>query len=1034
MRYEIFNPTKARRVFYDGFANQNRIEIAPGDRRTVEIADHIATALMQTPDDLIVTVPQDRIAAPLRSDESRPIAHVIGHRGIGDTIHQRGPVKELICQGYEVYLETPGWVVFWDLLDKGLKLIHMPTGLHAQRRQIERERGTYSWHQKPSKIALSKRIYYNKAEIDRYGSIAQAMFPACGLPVPDKPDFTLPVKPEWRERAKQLIATWPLNGKPLLIHRPNTIRPEWMARVRNPDPRAYDELFKILRETFFVVSVGFLQGGVEWIEGPEQNADVKLHNGELATEDLIGLWAEANLVYSTAGFAPVMAQAVGTPSITVYGGSECWQITERAGEHLVPSLGIDPDRPCTCFNIRCSRNCNKQISIEPAIQRIKAFVAEHIGNKSRPALTAMREPPRAVEPEASKGDILIFGTFYVDSSDRDHLTELWIRLHTALNPECDFLAVDSQSPLHKFDDWTPYDGKRHRLMYWNFPDNIGHLSRRNVTAGNDGWGRAFTKGLEIAIELGYQHVMHIEGDSLFRLKVNDVVERMKREKANCFTTKVFGTGRNGMGWPGWVETGLMLFSTDYLKRSNFIARYDWPNRRVAPTPEVIVWNILGTAMSLQSWQAWRADKNQITKDNIEKLNLDWVTHQHNSDQQDVYRKFVDMALGERTVVPVVESTNNTRSVATPQPKPLIKLNLGCGTNKLPGWENHDADVDITKPLPWPDAVISHILIEHCVEHVGYHQAIAFFKEAWRVLSLGGILRVAVPSLEMIRKCDDGDYHKFTTKWQRIGPTKRGALHAIIYAHGHQMIWSASLLEAVLYFCGFDQIEQCEPGSSRHEVLRGVEGHGKVISDRFNKIESCVFEATKQGTLPVSFDHRVAVVVGGSVRVDQDIEAARALIKQYNLEAEWLITNDKIAEWGEGVAVTLHPDKLQIWLRTRAERGLPPPSEVWAHIQQHRNGVTHSCEDWRGSVGLFAVAVARKKGHDRILLCGVPMEMQQDHYIRKAHWGACAAFQAGWRHRLPELKHHVRSLSGYWTEELLGKPTPEWLGVKAKVAA
>ena len=40
--------------------------------------------------------------------------------------------------------------------------------------------------------------------------------------------------------------------------------------------------------------------------------------------------------------------------------------------------------------------------------------------------------------------------------------------------------------------------------------------------------------------------------------------------------------------PGWVETGLMLFSTAFLKRTGFTRKYDWPVREVRPTPEYVV--------------------------------------------------------------------------------------------------------------------------------------------------------------------------------------------------------------------------------------------------------------------------------------------------------------------------------------------------------------------------------------------------------------------------------------------------------------
>ncbi len=81
----------------------------------------------------------------------------------------------------------------------------------------------------------------------------------------------------------------------------------------------------------------------------------------------------------------------------------------------------------------------------------------------------------------------------------------------------------------------------------------------------------------------------------------------------------------------------------------------------------------------------------------------------------------------------------------------MKLNLGCGTNKLLDWQNHDADVDISKRLPFGDRTADFIFIEHCVEHIAYYEAIEFFKECHRVLAPGGTLRVVVPSVEKIWK-------------------------------------------------------------------------------------------------------------------------------------------------------------------------------------------------------------------------------------------------------------------------------------------
>ncbi len=176
---------------------------------------------------------------------------------------------------------------------------------------------------------------------------------------------------------------------------------------------------------------------------------------------------------------------------------------------------------------------------------------------------------------------------------------------------------------------------------------------------------------------------------------------------------------------------------------------------------------------------------------------------------------------------------------------LIKINFGCGGNRLDGWQNYDDDVDITKPLPFDNGVASFVFAEHVVEHVDYYEALDFFKECHRVLKSGGVLRIAVPSVERILKYGTPEYFKFASKW---GPTAdvRGAMHAILHAHGHRAPWTESLLTTSLFFAGFDRTEVCTPGQSHINELQQVEGHGKVISEYFNWIETVAVEAMKTG--------------------------------------------------------------------------------------------------------------------------------------------------------------------------------------------
>lgn len=83
----------------------------------------------------------------------------------------------------------------------------------------------------------------------------------------------------------------------------------------------------------------------------------------------------------------------------------------------------------------------------------------------------------------------------------------------------------------------------------------------------------------------------------------------------------------------------------------------------------------------------------------------------------------------------------------------MKLNLGCGRQRLEGFVNvdlrgSDQDVDLSVfPWPWASSSISEILASHVLEHLEKDAAYRFIKECWRVLSPGGKLHIAVPDMD-----------------------------------------------------------------------------------------------------------------------------------------------------------------------------------------------------------------------------------------------------------------------------------------------
>lgn len=310
----------------------------------------------------------------------KPPLHFIGMFGIGDCLHQRAVLRWLL-QHYDVWLETCHVWLHHDLIaENELKLILRPTSLHMHAQNIMQEQrlhpNVYRTAREIPRGAHQIRNWYHKHEIDVHGSILETMCAVSGTPK-ENPDFRLPIKPEWAERARTIITSIKKgDDRPLMIYRPIVLRKEWDGKMRNPDPAAYEEFYASVREKFFTVSIASLRQNIEWIIGNEQLADYKIHDGSLEMWVMAAIFAQADVVFCNAGMAPVLAQAVGTPSVVVYGGRESFRTTQRAGAHLAPTLGIDPINTCDCHSH--THNCDKRINVEASLPRIRDFLHENV--------------------------------------------------------------------------------------------------------------------------------------------------------------------------------------------------------------------------------------------------------------------------------------------------------------------------------------------------------------------------------------------------------------------------------------------------------------------------------------------------------------------------------------------------------------------------------------------------------------------------------------------------------------------------------
>jgi predicted SAM-dependent methyltransferase len=102
---------------------------------------------------------------------------------------------------------------------------------------------------------------------------------------------------------------------------------------------------------------------------------------------------------------------------------------------------------------------------------------------------------------------------------------------------------------------------------------------------------------------------------------------------------------------------------------------------------------------------------------------------------------------------------------------LLKLDLGCGQNKRPGFAGVDrvaiAGVDIvhdlcTFPWPWESGTVEEVWCSHYFEHVPGKLRGRWMDELYRILIPGGKATVIVPYFASMRSVQD-----YTHEWPPV---------------------------------------------------------------------------------------------------------------------------------------------------------------------------------------------------------------------------------------------------------------------------
>ena len=265
---------------------------------------------------------------------------VRGMLGLGDNIMQRWIVREIVRrhEGH-VYLETP-----WPQLvaDLPVRCVARRSKLRTQEKNAAR--ADLVWSGAPAD-AVVQRIRYTGAS----GSMLAAMCACVGVS-PDALTYDLPTFKRQERR-------------PYIVVRPATVREEFRATARNPQPEYLAMAVDALRNDFDIVSVADLARGREWALPPLPFAHETFHAGELVLEDLLALVQNAAGCIGGVGWIAPACVAYRVPLFIIYGGSGEYDGPQRIFDPRMPTEKVHhaiPDNFCLCN--RRDHACDKRIS------------------------------------------------------------------------------------------------------------------------------------------------------------------------------------------------------------------------------------------------------------------------------------------------------------------------------------------------------------------------------------------------------------------------------------------------------------------------------------------------------------------------------------------------------------------------------------------------------------------------------------------------------------------------------------------------
>ena len=228
---------------------------------------------------------------------------------------------------------------------------------------------------------------------------------------------------------------------------------------------------------------------------------------------------------------------------------------------------------------------------------------------------------------------LIVGASYTPTEEKRALAVLWAKVLEKLSPDPDILVIDCNSPFRPSAFLKPMSYETvpltatslPRRAVMSFRENVGHLSG----GGKDGWGRSFSKAIEVAMACGYHWLAYIETDVLFSEPVTPIIKKMTRCDVKVACPPEYECH--------FAAHEISFYNVDYLRKIKFVEKYDWQTSRMWSTetreayrpPEKRWEEIFADDLFFLPIRGCRNGNGLITTENMEvvyPMGLSWITH------------------------------------------------------------------------------------------------------------------------------------------------------------------------------------------------------------------------------------------------------------------------------------------------------------------------------------------------------------------------------------------------------------------------